>query len=172
MAASDELPIPNRMLPASQGMKRAVPRDHTIKSPDLDPEALAEETATEGMTLSALRQGHHMAPIERAATLVPGRIEMLLAEKEDHTTATENINLAATLAIEPEVTAHLTIKRAETIITPIETIIEVVDHLKTADSVAAIIDSLPVETRAATKPLITAAITKAVTKIDTLLVTI
>lgn len=169
MAASDELPIPNRMLPASQGMKRAVPRDHTTKSPDPDPEVLAKETATEGMTLSALRQGHHMAPIERAATLVPGRIEMLLAEKEDHTTATENINLAVALVTEPAVTA---IKRAETIITPIETTIEGVDHLKTADSVAAIIDSLPVETRAATKPLITAAITKVVTKIDTLLVTI
>lgn len=174
MEAIDELPILNRMLPASQGMKRAVPRDHTTKSQGPDPEAQAAETASEGMTLIAMREDHLMVAIERAVTLVPGRIEML-AEREDHTTTTENINLAATLATETTVTAHPIITRAETIITPIETTIEGVDHLKTVDSVAAIIDTHPVETRVATKPPITAEITKAaieITKIDTLLATI
>lgn len=176
MAVIEELLTLNRILRASLSMRRAVPRDPTTKSLGPGPEAPGAGTTTGGTTIiTGMREGRHMEAIERAVTLVPGKIEMLV-EKEGHTTTTENINLAATLATETTVTVPHTITRAEIIITPIETTTEgVVDHMKTADLVVAIIDSLPVETRVATKPPITAAITKAateITKIDTLLATI
>ncbi len=175
MAGIEELPTLNRILRASLSMRRAVPRDPTTKSLGPGPEAPGAGTTTGGTTIiTGMREGRHTEAIERAGTLVPGKIE-ILGEIEGHTTITENINLGATLATETTVTVPHTITRAEIIITLIETTTEgVVDHMKTADLVVAIIDSLLVETRVATKPPITAAITKAVTeitKIDTLLAT-
>lgn len=171
MAGKDILPILNKKAVDTREV-RAANRDLTKRNRDLGQEVPKTTTTGEMITIiiTAITTGHPLEEIERAAILVPGKIEMLV-EKEDPTTTTES-TLLATLT-ETMVTDRRTITRVKIITRTETTAEEGIDLMKTAVVLAVEIeDTHQAEARVvAIKPKIIAVIMKVaseIIKIDTL----